>query len=63
MTKKDYIALARILNAEGNQDLYLDLPECREAVRDVAIQIAAYCEVENPRFDRNKFLTACGLAV
>lgn len=61
MTRKDFEAIARILNAEANQPMYVDLPDCREAVRDVAVQMAAYFNVENPRFDRERFLTACGL--
>jgi len=52
MTKKHFIAFAREI-AESNHS-----PETRMFAALVVIRIA---ERDNPRFDRARFLTACGL--
>lgn len=56
MTKKHFEAIARVLNAEQSDKT----GEARDALRDVAIRLAAQFNMDNPRFDRDKFLTACG---
>lgn len=58
MTRKDYERLARALavsrqtnSANGHQI----------AISDAAIFIAAELAADNPRFDRVRFLKACGV--
>ena len=52
MTRKHFRELARIV-AE------LDAPK---SVRfDLAVSLASMARASNPRFDRSKFLDACGL--
>jgi 2C-methyl-D-erythritol 2,4-cyclodiphosphate synthase len=53
MTRKDYVAIAEAiaLTVESYDDV---------AVHAVADAIASVFASDNPRFDRGKFLTACG---
>lgn len=60
MTKKDYVLIARTLNDNrplhgkpNNPDLFL----YNRLAADFADALAA----QNPRFDRARFLTACGV--
>lgn len=56
MTKKDYIAIADILQTFTGIE-----PERGDAER-IATEVADYCEKENPLFDRERFLSACGVS-
>lgn len=62
MTRKHFEAIAliiknaRIPNAAAGFDDGFDA-----GVEDVATSLADYFAGENPRFDREKFLTACGI--
>ena len=60
MTRKDYIAIARAfdyqrqaVNSMGAQAL--------QAVTDCAVAVSNVMALDNPRFDRERFLKACGL--
>jgi hypothetical protein len=64
MTKKDYILIAATINArrpKQNESYYglsvADAETLNALARDFAINLA----VDNPRFDRAKFLQACGV--
>lgn len=55
MTRKHFIAIARILaDGEGRTDY--------ATRREVALGLADYFAGENPHFDRDRFLSACGIA-
>lgn len=57
MTKTHFEAIARILNADlavSNTD------DERNKVRGIALSMSDYFLSVNPRFDRKRFLTACG---
>lgn len=56
MTKKHFEAIAALINAEQSDKT----GEAHSAVRDVAVRLASQFNIENPRFDREKFLSACG---
>ena len=58
MTKKHYEALARILSS---QMCDAEMETCQHTVRLITRDIADYLATENPRFDRSRFLKACGL--
>ena len=60
MTKKHFEAIAMNIKVEQEQPMYDELPACREAIRDVATRLSAQFNIENPRFDRARFLDACG---
>lgn len=57
MTKKDYQAIADVIVNR----LYGATPTRRFALSDVAKDLCAVFEEDNPRFDRDKFLIACGV--
>lgn len=58
MTKKNYVAIAEILAHHAKH--YEDIKEFKFLV-DVCDQLADYFEQDNPRFDRERFLSACGV--
>jgi hypothetical protein len=67
MTRKDYVLIAAALKDARpipKHELYaLDHNErlCADTYRNVARSIADALAKDNPRFDRERFLTACGV--
>lgn len=75
MTKKDYILIASAINemathydegkeyaTERDDSIYYSDQSSREmAMYDVATLLAIKLGKENPRFDTDKFLKACGV--
>lgn len=56
MTKKDYELIASVLyckTEDDNRDLTTNVT--------IILELADALQAENPRFDRDKFLTACGI--
>jgi hypothetical protein len=60
MTKKDYELIASSIEAVYNDK---DLDKYKAGISEVAYNIAEGLQYDNPRFDRNKFLKACGIDV
>ena len=66
MTKKDYELIA---GAVAQTVLDYDIGSCEqtdspmEVLRNVASYPAMDLKNNNPRFDHNKFLTACGIKI
>ena len=60
MTKKDYELISR--NIAQVQREFRGVEDGINAIRDVAVFIASDLERDNPRFDRERFLKACGVA-
>lgn len=63
MTKKHYEAIADVvcrinLEYSGNTTIHKYV---RTSNRVTARRLADYFATDNPRFDRDKFLTACGI--
>lgn len=58
LTKKDFKAIADIIQTAVNQST--QKTGC-ESLTQVAKDLAAYCATTNPRFDRARFLNACGV--
>ena len=54
MTKKHYVAIAEIIKSEA-----MATPYGYRA--DIAGKLADYFKQDNPKFDRERFLTACGI--
>jgi hypothetical protein len=59
MTRKDYVAIANAV-ADVLKTCEVDSAEST-AVEFLATKLADVCQSDNARFDREKFLTACGL--
>lgn len=56
MTKKDYELIARCI--KGTLNSY---PEANKPMEMLTAYLSSEFEVDNPKFDRNKFLIACGI--
>jgi len=56
MTRKDYVLLAAAIASMPSH-----APTLRAATRSAALVIADALAKDNPRFDRERFLTACGV--
>ena len=61
MTRKDYIALAAII--KNNHDVKIISPNNFRFVikSDFINDLTAYLQKDNPRFNRSKFIAACGI--
>ncbi len=64
VTKKDFKAIAEIIRKHtiraGHPDPFL-VRTAKDIARIYATNLADYFATQNPRFDRQKFLNACGL--
>lgn len=68
MTRKDYIAIAAALSLERpalTLEQYAMAPDWDRGTFDewntIVLRFAGMLAADNPRFDRAKFLTACGV--
>jgi len=61
MTRKDYIALAAMI--KSNHDVkVINANNFRFVLKsDFINDLTAYLQKDNPRFNRNKFIAACGI--
>lgn len=57
LSRKHYTKIAAVLSEERE---WATSPQKDEIMRDVAISLADYFVTDNPNFDRERFLTACG---
>ena len=53
MSRKDYVSIAEVIKASAESD------DPREYI---ARNVADVLEQDNPRFDRARFMVACGIA-
>lgn len=66
MTRKDFVAIAAILNDAREDAMVLEAignGGGAASTLEIATGLANYFETVNPRFDRERFLTACGYPV
>lgn len=65
MTRKDYIALANAISVARLQATTLqkdrEISAVESACMHVAHRMADHFAADNPRFDRARFLQACGV--
>ena len=59
MTRKDYVLIARTL--EQNRKDFNEGEDGLMLLNILAYQLSNSFEEDNPRFDRDRFLTACGV--
>lgn len=57
MTRKDYEKVAGIIRRHRHEDD----GRASGAIASIADDMACMFELENPRFDRARFFTACGM--
>lgn len=63
MTKKHFKAIAEIIKQERESTPGESRYEqgCVDTANSIGRELASFCATMNPRFDRAKFLTACGI--
>ena len=59
MTRKDYILIAEAIEPVISAS-HFDSAR-KDGARRVAVRVAAALSADNPRFDRERFLKACGV--
>jgi len=59
MSRKDYVAIAMAINEAYKMSDYH--PEARHDMERVAGNIARVFAANNPNFDRDRFMAACGV--
>jgi hypothetical protein len=60
MTRKDYVLLAAAIERAGLSGDF-EKSEYQAAIEYVATELADALAAENPRFERDRFLKACGV--
>ena len=56
MTRKDYVVIASALLSLHREGII-----GKRIITEVALTLANYLKKNNPRFDKSKFVEACGL--
>lgn len=63
MTTKDFVSIANIVAAEANKPgTDSEVGERRIVCHNIASNLADLAKQSNPRFDRDRFMNACGFA-
>ena len=60
MTRKDYERIASVIANVRRE--FRGVEDGMNASRDIAVFLAGRLANDNPRFDRGRFLQACGIA-
>ncbi len=61
-TRKDYKVIAKIIKGQKEfADVFVAKQLVIQRISDIADGLADYFAEDNPRFNREKFLVACGL--
>jgi hypothetical protein len=61
MTRQDYVKIADVLASHMEVSDHFHSETYAEIIEFVAKDLAHMLKADNPRFDREKFLTACGV--
>lgn len=61
MTRKDYVQIAKVFKEHMQAAIDSGAGDQQEVIEDLAAGIAIMLQNDNARFDRSKFLTACGV--
>lgn len=59
MTRKNFEAIAA--SVQDVREQCSDAPETTWAINEIASNLADTCAAENPNFDRERFMAACGV--
>lgn len=66
MTRKHYRAIANIIKLERSTEFAINdinMDATLDVLKNVANNLAGYFEQDNPKFNRQRFLDACGIEV
>jgi hypothetical protein len=61
MTRKDYVLIAEVIKTQIELSLKFEEEESRAGAQNIAYDLASKLSQDNPRFDRGRFLQACGV--
>lgn len=61
MTRKDYELIAKVLKTQLELSRGFGEEDGEAAVKNIVFDLMADLAKENPRFDRVRFLSACGV--
>jgi hypothetical protein len=61
MTRKDYVMIAEVIKTQIELSLKFGEDDSRYGAENIALDLATKLSEDNPRFDRARFLTACGV--
>jgi hypothetical protein len=61
MTRKDYVLIAQAIKTQIELSTKFEEEESRAGAKNIAYDLAWKLSEDNPRFDRARFLTACGV--
>ena len=61
MTRKDYVLIAKALKAQMKLSETFKEEDGMTSVANIARDLSDSFAIENPRFDRARFLSACGV--
>ena len=61
MTRKDYVKIAQVFALHMQVAAEMGASDQQETIEDLASEMAYMLQRDNVQFDRDKFLTACGV--
>jgi len=61
MTRKDYIVIANAIRTQIELSKKYEEEESRAGAQNIAYDLAWKLSEDNPRFNRHRFLAACGV--
>jgi hypothetical protein len=61
MTRKDYVIIANAIRTQIEMSKKYEEEESRAGAQNIAYDLAWKLSEDNPRFDRHRFLVACGI--
>lgn len=61
MTRKDYVKIAQVFALHMQVATEMGASDQQETIEDLASEMAYMLQRDNAQFDRDKFLTACGV--
>lgn len=61
MTRKDYVLIAEVIKTQIELSLKFGEDDARYGAENIALDLASKLSQDNPRFDRSRFLQACGV--
>lgn len=61
MTRKDYVLIAEVIKTQIEMSIKFEEEESLAGAKNIAYDLALRLSNDNPRFDRDRFLVACGV--